>query len=326
MKKYVPKKLLRTLSQPFPLRLVALTATDALNIVFFAVLSIGMLFCMDKIPPWWLFIAINGVIVFAVYWFAQYAARRGHFWNLLHGFYMMNCIPIAFKELYYLVPALHPHDYDSTLIAIDKLLFGVNPTLWLQQFSHPFLTEILQIAYASFYFLPLVLTVDLFRMKRMKAFKIVFFTIVLGFYLSYIGYVAFPAVGPRFTLHDFRKIDEELPGVFFTKILRAYTNIGESIPEGNENPLKTVQRDVFPSGHTEMTLLIIFLAWRYKARTRWPLTVTGSLLIIATVYLRYHYVIDLLGGAVFAFLTVLLSRFLLEKWDRFRDRMVILYD
>jgi membrane-associated phospholipid phosphatase len=32
---------------------------------------------------------------------------------------------------------------------------------------------------------------------------------------------------------------------------------------------------------------------------RWFVTVTGALLILATVYQRYHYVVDLLAGALF---------------------------
>jgi hypothetical protein len=32
-------------------------------------------------------------------------------------------------------------------------VFGVDPTEWLLQFSHPFITEVLQIAYTLFYFL-----------------------------------------------------------------------------------------------------------------------------------------------------------------------------
>jgi membrane-associated phospholipid phosphatase len=316
------KPLRGVLRNRFMRTLVALNTSDSLNIAFFVLLTIAMVATARVIETWWIFVLINLGVTISVYALARVAYRRGHGWNLLHGFYMMCCIPLAFKEMYYLVPALHPYDYDSVLIAIDRWMFGVNPTQWMSRLSHPMITEILQIAYATFYFLPLILAVDLFRRRRMKAFKVVFLTIILGFYLSYLGYVAFPAVGPRFTLHDFRKIDEELPGIYFTKILRDYTNIGESIPAGNQDPTLTVQRDVFPSGHTQMTLLIIFLAWSYRARTRWVLTVLGSLLIMATVYLRYHYVVDLLGGVIFAVATIILSRFLDKRWDRFRSRLV----
>jgi len=45
--------------------------------------------------------------------------------------------------------------------------------------------------------------------------------------------------------------------------------------------------------------VLVYFAWRYRMRARWFVTGTGVLLIIATVYQRYHYVVDLLAGALF---------------------------
>ena len=296
------------------------TSTDVTNTVFFILLAIVTPIYRDDVPAWGLFFGADLAIVIVIGVLARFASRRGHIWNLLHGFYMMLCIPIAFKSMYYLVPSIHPIDYDEALIAIDHAVFGIHPTQWLAPYQRPWLTEILQIAYGSFYMLPLVLTIDLYRMRRMKAFKMVFMIVILGFYLSYLGYVAVPAIGPRFTLHEFEDTETELPGLLVTPALRAYTNTGESIPAGTPNPAGVVQRDVFPSGHTQITLLVMILAFRFRARSRWFLAIIGSLLIIATVYLRYHYVIDLVGGALFAILTMQLGLLLETWWTTIRMR------
>ena len=302
-------------------RLIAdYTSMDVTNTAFFLLLAIVTPMYSCVVPGWGLFVLADAAILITIGVTARFSSRRGHSWNLAHGFYMMLCIPIAFKQMYHLVPAMHPIDYDAALMAIDHAVFGLNPTQWLSRFQHPLLTEILQIAYASFYLLFLILAVDLYRMRRMKAFKMVFMIVILGFYLSYLGYVAVPAIGPRFTLHEFERTDTELPGLFVTSALRTYTNTGESIPPGTRNPASVVQRDVFPSGHTQITLLVMFLAFRFRARWRWPLAVTGSLLIIATVYLRYHYVIDLIGGALFAILTLQLGWRLEDWWESIRRR------
>ena len=300
-----------------------LDTMDALNVMMYALLGITMTVLSPWLPTWWLYLLLDAGVIAVVFILARFASTRSHFWKLLHGFYMMVGIPIAFKQFYWIVPLVHPVDYDQALIAIDRFLFfGADPTRWMYQFAHPVLTEILQLAYASFYFLPLILAVDLYRKKRMAAFRIVFLTIILGFYLSYLGYVAVPAIGPRFTLHDFEKTDTELPGVFATQFLRDYTNTGESIPPGTDDPARKVQRDVFPSGHTQMTLLTIFLAFRYRARTRWPLGIVGTLLVVATVYMRYHYVVDLVGGALFAVLTFQLMKLLDVRWRQLRHRFL----
>lgn len=300
-----------------------LDTMDALNVVMYALLGVTMVLLSPRLETWWLYLLLDIGVIGIVFALARFASTRSHFWKLLHGFYMMIGIPIAFKQFYWIVPLVHPVDYDQALIAIDRFLFfGADPTRWMYRFAHPVLTEILQLAYGSFYFLPLILAVDLYRKKRMAAFRIVFLTIILGFYLSYLGYVAVPAIGPRFTLHDFATTDTELPGVFATQFLRDYTNTGESIPPGTDDPARKVQRDVFPSGHTQMTLLTIFLAFRYRARTRWPLGIVGTLLVVATVYMRYHYAVDLIGGGLFAVLTFQLMKLLDVRWRQLRHRFL----
>src|SRR5438445_6134498 len=77
--------------------------------------------------------------------------------------------------------------------------------------------------------------------------------------------------------------------------------------------LGVVSRDAFPSGHTDITLLSILLAFKFQTRVRWFVAVIGASLIFSTVYLRYHYVIDVIGGAVLALIT-------LYTWEWVRDR------
>jgi membrane-associated phospholipid phosphatase len=75
-----------------------------------------------------------------------------------------------------------------------------------------------------------------------------------------------PAVGPRFTLHDFTTLEQELPGLLLTPYLRWFVNIGESVPMGvsSVEAMAGAQRDVFPSGHTMMTLVLMVLSVRYR--------------------------------------------------------------
>lgn len=56
-------------------------------------------------------------------------------------------------------------------------------------------------------------------------------------------------------------------------------------------------RDCFPSGHTLVAYLTVVLAYRYL-RSRFLLFLVWSVLLaFSTVYLRYHYVVDILAGA-----------------------------
>lgn len=215
---------------------------------------------------------------------------------------------------------IRPNDFDRVLISIDRFIFDFNPTQILYKIANPPLTELLQIVYGTFYFLPIILGINLMMKNKWIELDYSVFCVVYGFFLSYIGYFLVPAVGPRFTLHNFFKLDNELPGLFVTGFLREMTNLGESIPNGTMNPAGLVQRDVFPSGHTQMTLIIMYLSAKLKVKTRYFLIPNGILLIFATVYLRYHYVVDLIGGFLFMIFTMWSAKFIFNWWQRYTNR------
>jgi membrane-associated phospholipid phosphatase len=277
---------------------------DVVSIAFLLFLVALNLIFFSRVEAWSLLVGINLAVIAGILLLAH--AADTHRTKLLVGLHRWYCYPFVifvFKELYLMVRPIHPIDYDALLIRIDHAMFGVNPTQWLGQFAHPVLTEVLQVAYFSYYLLFIILGVEIYRRYAIEEFDKAAFLIVYGFYLSYLGYFLLPGIGPRFTLHDFALMDTELPGLFFTQYLRDFINAAESIPRNHPNPADVVQRDVFPSGHTQMTLIITFLAFRYKVKARWLLTSLAVLLVIGTVYLRYHYVIDLIAGAAFTWLT-----------------------
>ena len=55
-----------------------------------------------------------------------------------------------------------------------------------------------------------------------------------------------------------------------------------------------------PSGHTAIALLVLFLSYRYARLLFYLFCPIVAALILSTVYLRYHYVIDLFAGAALA--------------------------
>ena len=64
--------------------------------------------------------------------------------------------------------------------------------------------------------------------------------------------------------------------------------------------LEGIQWDAFPSGHTAIAIIVLAMAARYQRRLFYPLLVITVSLMISTVYLRYHYVIDVIAGVLLA--------------------------
>jgi membrane-associated phospholipid phosphatase len=217
--------------------------------------------------------------------------------SFIRGWYPVVLIPITYKELSYLIPLIHPRDFDAALAGIDHHFLGVHPTVWIERFTWPPLTEVLQLTYSTYYFLPLVLGVVLWRRRSFEKFHFWVFIVVLAFYLSYLGYIAVPAIGPRFLPSIAEAQTIPLTGVWLFGPVREMLDRAEGIT-----------RDCFPSGHTELTLLVLFYARVFHRRVFWWLLPLGTGVIVSTVYLRYHYVIDVVAGALLAVAIVMIAK------------------
>jgi membrane-associated phospholipid phosphatase len=215
----------------------------------------------------------------------------------LRGWYPILLIGLTYKELTYLIPRIHPRDFDAMLAAIDYRMFGVNPTVWIERFTWPPLTEVLQLTYSTYYLLPVILGVVLWRKRWLDKYFFWVFVVMFGFYLSYLGYLAVPAIGPRFLPSIIEAQTKPLTGVWLFLPVRQMLDRAEGIT-----------RDCFPSGHTELTLLVLYYSHRFHRRTFWWFLPFGIGIILSTVYLRYHYVIDVVAGALVAAIVVVVAK------------------
>ncbi len=296
--------------------LIKLKAYDLVVVVFYVFLNSIILTYNGRVTHWQVWCIVNTGIIAVTFSIAYFENKHNSkLWRIIHYWYIAPIILFTFKELYYLIEPIRQHDYDWLFIQIDRWMFGTDPTRVLLKYSFPLLTEILQIIYSSFYLLPIILALVLLKHRRYVALDFTVFSIIYGFYLSYLGYFALPGIGPRFTLLNFATLGKQLPGLLLTKYLREFIDLGESIPAGTVNPASLVQRDVFPSGHTMITLIVMFLSVRLKSRSRYFFVPIGALLIFSTVYLWYHYVIDLFGGLVFM-IFAMWSGFYIFNWWR----------
>jgi membrane-associated phospholipid phosphatase len=300
--------------------LSTLRAMDAVGFLALILLSLTNIVFSTRVPQWGLLVLLNVVLGFLLISLISSAAKSSNgLLTVVRDWYPVAMTLILFKELYLMVHPINPHDFDAVFIEIDRWIFGTDPTRWLEQWTSPLLTELMQFCYSMFYFLFLIAGIEYYRENRFEEFRYWMFIVLYGFYLSYVSYFIFPAVGPRFTLHNFDATNADLPGVFMTNALREFLNSAESIPRDALNPIEFAQRDVFPSGHTQLTLVLIFLTYQSRLKSRHFILAVGVLLLISTVYLRYHYVIDVIAGIVFMLITIWTGPRLYRWWGRKRE-------
>jgi membrane-associated phospholipid phosphatase len=268
--------------------LSVLRPTDLLTLSFLLLLSCLAVFFTPVNPSRSVLLATYAVLAIAEVSAAVYRARVGPAKKGFHlsVFTAVITVLTIFNSLGAIIASIHATTFDARLIAVDHAIFGVHPTVWLERLISPTLSTILPFAYISYYFIPLLLGSVLISKGKFGEFEEVLFGILLCFYLSYVCYLLVPAIGPRFTLSRLQTAD-----------------LQDAL-----NGLEKNKTDAFPSGHTAISLLCLYYAWKEREKRLFTVlipVVTG--LIISTVYLRYHYVIDVIAGIALTGLTILLA-------------------
>ena len=239
--------------------------------------------------PLWRSLLLNYILLLGLLFAFKLSSDRkviGKVGTFSHHFSPILFVILIYESLGHLIQYLQP-DIDPRLIQIDFIIFGVHPTLWMEQWIVPWFTDLMSLAYLSYYFIPVVLIVVLYMKDRMMEFDRAMFVLAFGYYVSFVGYILFPAVGPRYAMDHLYSVP--LEGSFITDFVR-----------DTLNALEHNKRDCMPSGHTQIVLMALFLAYRYERVLSYIFLPIICGLILSTVYLRYHYVIDLLVGVALA--------------------------
>jgi membrane-associated phospholipid phosphatase len=223
-------------------------------------------------------------------------------WFFRH-WYPVVYVAFSFREMDILVPAVRHKSLDLWLARLDYALWGTNPTVWLERVQSRVLTEYLQLVYTLF--VPAVLWVAflLWKQRKYTEFQYYAFLVALGFLVSYAGYMIVPARGPRIVLNHLQHVP--LQGLWLFERM-----------QGGLNRLESVAYDCFPSGHTELTILAWWSTRTLRNSLFWPYFAYTSSIIFATVYLRYHYTIDVLAGAAVAAILLAVTPGLYRKLEQ----------
>jgi hypothetical protein len=119
-----------------------------------------------------------------------------------------------------------------------------------------------------------------------------------GFAIGFAGYLLVPAVGPALAYPELFR--EPLAGGVLSRL------IAEVVAKGSSG------YDVFPSLHVLITCILLDHDWRKLRRRFWVMIVPSVGLFVSTIYLRFHYAVDVLV-ALLLFLTLRQTFLKVEK-------------
>ena len=193
-----------------------------------------------------------------------------------------------------------PRDRDAQLLALDRRLFGQTPAVSLQTIQTPALTDAMAVAYFLHLILPPVVAIAWYVRER-RVFREFLLAVLIAGLLGSVGYLAVPAVGP---------------GVAFPELFWEDLRGGLSRSVMDFLDAARAPRDVFPSLHVGISSIVLFYGGR---RGKAWLAVLLPLVLanwFSTVYLRYHYLVDVFAGWATAALACFLAHLLLRVEER----------
>ncbi len=213
-----------------------------------------------------------------------------------------------FKDL---LPLVNPRALDTKLYALDLALFGFEPAVWLDRIVTPWTTEWFAFFYFWYFF---ILLWHIFAILLGERDMAVLGEFTLGmlmlFCIGHTVYMLVPGFGPYRAMPDaFRHRFGH--GLWLDLVMQTVSASG-------------AMKDIFPSLHTAAPSFIAMFAFRNRDklpfRYTWPLlTFFAANIIVATMFLRWHYVIDVFAGFALATLTALVAP-IVTRWELERRR------
>lgn len=196
---------------------------------------------------------------------------------------------LSYFEMRVLLPALQPDLMDHRLYAIDRWLLGTTPSVWMEAWNYRPIVEWLSFFYYTHFFVLVVMLIPaLFFGKGRRLLELMaggMLVIATGHFL----YTLVPGAGPYATL----TFEQPLRGGFW------WDQVEMTVATAG------AQLDIFPSLHTAWPAYFTMHAFAHRDhpafRVLWPILGFIALnIIIATMFLRWHWFIDVALGLLLA--------------------------
>lgn len=195
--------------------------------------------------------------------------------------------------------------FDKFIIHYEFLFFAVHPSVWFQNIVSRPLTEWMMFGYSFYLFLLPITTAWLYCTHKSEEWQHLLGALLISFFVCYIIFTLLPVQGPRVAMADLYNV--KLQGYLFQQFVALLES--RAMLHGG----------AFPSAHCSAATVMLVLAYRYDKRLFIMIAPIIITLYISTVYGRYHYPTDVLGGIIVGFIGIYLYWPLKKLWENVKQ-------
>jgi hypothetical protein len=190
---------------------------------------------------------------------------------------------VSFYAMRAAVPLLGHPSVDALLLHWDRELLGETPAVVWEFWLYPWVEDLAMAGYL-FFFYYLLAGPGHYSSRDLPAFRKCIVGLFTIYGLAFLGYTVFPAGGPHLAMSFQRPLQSSW---LFDSLLETVTRGSNTV-------------DVFPSVHVAASLYLLMFDWQHWRRRFWWVFAPCAVLWCSTMYLRFHYFVDILAGATVA--------------------------
>ncbi len=275
-----------------------------LILAFYLLVTAGLvLFSRRFVTNWESFVLVHLVLCGAILLLPFVPERMPRALQFLRDWYPVPLFLLLYKEVEVFGASLGNWGLTEPIRQMEVALFRGHPSIYLSEtYNWVILSEYLHFCY-FFHNVQVPLIGGYWYLTCRPVFRELIFLLSTTLSFSYILYILFPVDSPFYLAEP---PGAPISGHFFYDLVHFVSERGGA------------RGGAFPSSHVSVSLVIWLTAWHRQRRLAYLLAPITVGLIAATVYGRFHYVLDLVAGLGLALSVVGFYRFFLQ--DRIAER------
>ncbi len=284
-------------------RLGGIKSTDVAIVLYMVITALFMVIFGGFQNETFLPLAIR-VVVLLLIWVICFCDTK---WDngitrFIHLLYPVLLLSYFYGETDVLNNYIFSSYLDPIVYKWDQWIFGFQPCIEFSiYFPKLWFSELLYFGYFSYYLLTIGISLIFYFFKPRLAEKVIFL-IITSFLTYYILFVVFPVAGPQYYLAF--PLNEVPDSGIFSRMVKLIQYYGEH-PTG-----------AFPSSHVGMVVIFLYLSFKYFRWAFFIILPLFVLIILATVYIKAHYAIDVIVGLLSAPIVYFISNSLYPIFEK----------
>ncbi len=284
-----------------------LSPVDTVTILYLVATTLYMLLGANSLENLFPHFAIRVAIIFFIgllIWLNN--NYENNFLHFVKTIYPLFFLSFFYAETSYMKNIIFQKNLDVYAVALEQMFWKCQPSIeFSKTMSQAWFSELMSLCYFSYYLITIVGLICIYFFNRKKINKSIFI-VACSFYMYYLIYALFPIVGPQFYFKNLSTENETL--YFFGKLMR-------NILENFEEPT-----GAFPSSHVGIAIIMSYISFKYLKAFFYISLPFVIGICFATVYLKAHYLIDVVAALVtvpvFVFFSKKMYLFLKNKLEK----------